>query len=179
MFNARKQEMEARVKCSIKIQSCNDRLIISASSNAHDYKDRGHSMVLFHKDVSELLISHLNDSRTDGRLLYDLAKSADGSYKIERTLSGAVRQQSIAKKDGPLVWMQLIDIPFFVSEVHKQDMLAKLQNIRARYTFTYTFLGVSSLCDPYVLVYGQDPHKVEGAKNDVAAMINNTLILCR
>jgi hypothetical protein len=75
--------------------------------------------------------------------------------------------------------MQLIDITFSVSEERKQYMLDKLRNIRARYSCTSTFLGVSSLCNPYVLVYGQDLNQVEDAKFDVTAMIIESMNVAR
>jgi len=114
----------------------------------------------FKKLIQKLLSRFLNDEKSTGRLLFDLAKTASGSYRIQQAKSGAVRQQSIVDQDG-LVWMQLMELPFEMSNKTKCALVADIERVRDRET--PVFIGDSSLCDPYVLVYGYDIDKVARA----------------
>ena len=160
--------MEEKVNCPIQIQPSGDKLVVSIASTAASREERGHAVVAFKRIVQNNLISHLDDDKAKGRLLFDLAKSATGSYKIARTTTGAVKQQSIVEQDG-LVWMQLVDISVSMSSRLDTD----LSMIRSRYAGTPIYLGLSSLCNPYVLVYGYDLDKVESAATDIMSIIQS------
>lgn len=172
MFHAKKNDIELKVNCPIQIQTSGKNLVIGITSTFEEREDRGHSIVSFKRTVQDLLISHLNDDKSKGRLLFDLAKFASGSYRISNAASGAVKQQSIVVQDG-LVWMQLVDIPFEVSGNTEQRLNVDMASIRSRFAGTTPiFLGVSTLCDPYVLIYGYDIEKVDRATIEIQLLIN-------
>jgi hypothetical protein len=145
---AQKKDIETKVNCPIQIQSNSDKVVVSIASTSEDRDERGHSVVRFKRILQDLLIAHLNDDQCRGRLLYDLAKSASGSYRISQTLSGVVKQQSIVEQDG-LVWMRLIDVPNEVSR-KLQQLNADVEKMRARDPTTpiyiWGFSFVQSLC---------------------------------
>lgn len=160
LLNNSKLDIEKKVNCPIQIGIRTNSVSISITSTAKDQVSRTQSVARFKKLIQKLLLTFLNDEKSSGRLLFDLAKTASGSYRIQHAKSGAVRQQSIVDQDG-LVWMQLVELPF---EMYKEKKCALDADIeRVRHCKTPVFIGDSSLCDPYVLVYGYDIDKVTRA----------------
>lgn len=55
--------------------------------------------------------------------------------------------------DGVLVWIQLVEIPYYVSSGSKRALNGELMKIRDRHPTTSIFLSVSSSCKPYLYWY--------------------------
>ncbi|KAL3788287.1 hypothetical protein HJC23_002861 [Cyclotella cryptica] len=160
LVNDSRRDIERKVNCPINIRMRPNSVIISITSTSKDQSIRTQNVVRFKKLIQKLLLSFVKDEKSTGRLLFDLAKNASGSYKIQHAKNGAVKQQSIVDQDG-LVWMQLVELPLELSKTKKCALHADIEKVRDRET--PVFIGESSLCDPYVLVYGYDIDKVARA----------------
>ena len=171
MLNTGKSDIEARTKCFIEIKTSGQSLKISATSPpSESLYHRNHCVVSFNRILQNLLIEYVNHIESKGRLLFDLASSATGSYKISSSPSGAVKQQSIVDQDG-LVWMQLVEVPFNVSSDSRRHFEADIAKASACHAGSNVYLGNPPHCGPYVLVYGYDLDNVDRVAVKISALV--------
>lgn len=111
--------------------------------------------------IQDLLLRFIGSDGSQGRLVYEIAKSCPGPHRPNKSTSNAVRCINPFHTDySSESYMSIVDIPNdFVREgKHHQLHMALVGNIRdvgckmdiVADGFTHT----SNLCDPYVLVYG-------------------------
>ena len=111
----------------------------------------------------------MDDARSDGRLLYELALSSEGRYTIRKTENGLVRQESHTKHG--LVWMKLLELPLVelkgrltphVEFLKRNDTQEELKDGTNCSIEVYGFEGqVPRLCDPYALISGKMKDEVD------------------
>jgi hypothetical protein len=156
-----KSSIEKQIDC--RIHHRNNNLAVSITST-------NRKVGLFRGMVQDMLVSYLtrrfDDHQAVGRLLFDMATNAVGSYKIGRTLNGSVHHQFWFSKDGNN-WMQLVELPEALSMETRRILMALLQKIRSHHPGTRIHFYDSRLCDPYVLINGRDRHAVESVAEDV------------
>ena len=171
MLEDKKRDIEEKLNGNITINFNAEGLEISIAfhSAVDENKERDY-VAVFNSEVANLLTSYLNDSQSNGRLLFELAKHSSGKYKLPISSSGGIVRQSLAVDQGH-VWMYLVEIPLTVSEDAKTTVDSMLSKISARYYGIYIYMAVPCLCNNYVLIYGKDPIKVGLAKMDVVRLI--------
>lgn len=135
-LEASKPDIVAKAKGFIATKTAPDGLAICIVS-----KD-GAAVGIINREVTKLLVSCLDDDGSAGRLLFELAKSGSGSYRIPNSPTGAVKQRSIFDANRE-VWMHLVEVPSVLYEARKDGLSFGLQNIRKCYAPTQIHLGVS------------------------------------
>ncbi|KAL7546317.1 hypothetical protein ACHAWF_009649 [Thalassiosira exigua] len=131
--------------------------------------------------IVESLLGFLNDKDSEGRLIYELATSADGTFQFRR-IGGAIQQE--CQLSHRLVWMTLLELPSAMNRGERVSHGRYLTGRNAQELFTegtgcyvevYEHPG---LCGPYVLVCGDNPDEVNGVTDKVADRIDHHMQGC-
>lgn len=139
--------------------------------------DNTHNMKMAKKMIEESLIRYLDDDSSEGRLIYDLAVTAEYNYFMNKTPEGPVRQES--HTESGLVWMQVIELPFVNNKgkfggisPHGEFLLFDdtqsevLDDSNCSFEVCGFGDNVPMWCNPYVLIAG---HR----KDDVSQVAGN------
>lgn len=117
------------------------------------------------------LLEFLRDANSAGRLIYELAKTAKGTFDMNiRQAGGPVRAK--CQHTGRLVWMKLLELPmaedkgkltphgdFLLMPKVQAELKGGTNNCSIE---LYGFEGcIPELCDPYVLISGKRKDEVD------------------
>lgn len=119
------------------------------------------------------LMEFVDDKNSEGRLVYELAMMAEGSFEFRR--EGGAVQQLCHTPPHDLVWMKLLELPSIDHGRHLFRPDSK-QWIRGgtRCVVKVHCAGFSlpRLSDPYVLVFGRNLDEVDEVSGRVAAKLD-------
>eukprot|EP00579_Thalassiosira_antarctica_P009739 CAMPEP_0201920362 /NCGR_PEP_ID=MMETSP0903-20130614/8986_1 /ASSEMBLY_ACC=CAM_ASM_000552 /TAXON_ID=420261 /ORGANISM="Thalassiosira antarctica, Strain CCMP982" /LENGTH=954 /DNA_ID=CAMNT_0048457085 /DNA_START=96 /DNA_END=2963 /DNA_ORIENTATION=- len=170
----KQKEISSRTNCTINFTHCSSRdcvpmeITIKSKYSSFDDVERGIRM------ITESLFEFMDDESSVGRLIWELAITAEGTYEFYQS-EGAVQQE--CPNSHCLVWMTLLELPSAKSKgkltPHGKflDLGGVQQGIKGDTNCSVEVYcsghSIPILSGPYVLVCGNDPKEV----NEVAARV--------
>jgi len=187
-FGHKHQEMSSVTNALINFSICSikkhEPMVITIKSkyeSLHPFDDVKRAKIMIEKSLLEFI----EDVNSEGRLLYELATYAKGTYNIRKVASAVQQYCHISHR---LLWMKLLELP--LSEwkgkrtPHGRYLLSSLtqQWLKGSTNCSVEVFGfgesIPALCGPYVIVCGNDVDAVNEVSDRVVGEIDKHMRGC-